>query len=244
MITAVILAAGVGSRLRPLTDSLPKCLVPLRDETILGRMVRLLITAGVGTVVVATGFEAAKVRAALEGCSVPVRFVHNPDYAEVQNVVSFHRALAVCPHGAVVKLDGDVVFEPAVLARLFAAEGEAAVAIHDVAPPRAEAMKVESLGGWARSFGKGLDPSRCVGESIGIERFGGNARSAVAQAMARAVEAGRTGLYYEDTYNEALAGGMPLRCVGVSDLAWTEVDDLDDLARARELVARTEGERA
>lgn len=241
MITAVILAAGVGSRLRPLTDELPKCLVPIGSETILGRMARLLVAEGVGALVVSTGFEAAKVREALAGAPVPVRFVHNPDYAEVQNVVSFHRALAEAPDGSVVKLDGDVVFERAVLSRLFAAEGDARVAVHDVVPPRDEAMKVEAEGGWARRFGKGLDPARCVGESIGVECFAGAAREAVARAMARAVEAGRTELYYEDTYNDALAEGMRLRCVGVGDLRWTEVDDLYDLARAREMIGGGHG---
>jgi len=235
----IILAAGVGSRLRPLTDALPKCLVPLTTETILGRMVRLLLGAGVDHLVISTGFEAARVEAALARCPVPVRFVHNPDYDRVQNVVSLHRALAAAPPGDFVKLDGDVVFQPAVLTRLLGATGPARVALDDRLPPRDEAMKVEPSPGNPRGalrFGKGLDPALCSGESIGIEWFGPEARAALGVALASAVAAGQTDLYYEEVYNSLAAAGMGLVTVPVGDLAWTEVDDLHDLAAARALV--------
>ncbi len=255
MTVGVILAAGVGSRLRPLTEALPKCLVPLTTETILGRMVRLLVEAGVSSLVVSTGFEAPQVEAALARCPVPVRCVHNPDYDRVQNVVSLHRALEAAPPGDFVKLDGDVVFQPAVLSRLLGARGDAQglgwgdgrVALDDRVPPRDEAMKVEAPPGNPRGalrFGKALDPARCTGESIGIEWFGAAARGALAAALASAVAAGHTDLYYEDVYASLVAQGQGLVTVPVGDLDWTEVDDLTDLARARDLVQAWESPRS
>lgn len=243
MTVGIILAAGVGSRLRPLTDAMPKCLVPIGRETILGRMVRLLVEAGVTSLVVSTGFEATKVEAALADCPVPVRCVHNPDYDRVQNVVSLHRALDAAPPGDFVKLDGDVVFQPAVLARLLRrADADGAVAVDDrVLPPREEAMKVETAPGVAHRalrFGKGLDPARCAGESIGIEWFGPEGRAALGVALADAVAAGQTQRYYEEVYDTLCARGLGLATVSVGDLDWTEVDDLTDLDRARALVAR------
>jgi NDP-sugar pyrophosphorylase family protein len=62
---AVILVAGVGSRLRPITDDRPKALVDLDGETILGRAIRLLAEYGVRKVVLATGYREDAVRAAL-----------------------------------------------------------------------------------------------------------------------------------------------------------------------------------
>jgi choline kinase len=233
--TAIILAAGVGSRLRPLTDDIPKCLVSLGSETILARMVRLLTEAGVGELVVSTGFEATKIHGALGRSPIPVRFVHNPDYASTQNVVSLWRALAVIERGAVIKLDGDVVFDGGLLARIMVAPGDAQVLVDDAEAPPAEAMKVVTEGGFVRRFGKGLDARAAAGESIGIERFNEDSRGVLGAALGRAVAAGRRDVYYEDVYNDLVGEGLAMACVSTQGCAWTEVDDLADLARARTL---------
>lgn len=236
MTAAVILAAGVGSRLRPITLDRPKCLVPLGDETILARMVRLLADAGVGDLVVSTGYAAAMVEAALRGAPMRVRLVHNPDYETTQNAVSLRRALDVAPPGPVIKLDGDLVFPAALLSRALS-DGDSCVLVDDRAPPRDEAMKVMCEGAFAARFGKGLDPARCRGESIGVERFTAADRAALEGVLRAAHDAGETDRYYEDLYDRAIARGASLRCVSVADLPWTEVDDHDDLARARAMIA-------
>lgn len=232
MTTAILLVAGVGSRLRPLTDARPKCLVSLGHETILARQVRLLAAAGVTRLVLSTGFAAEAVREALADAPLPCAFVHNPDYASTQNVVSLHRALAAVTSGDVVKLDGDVVFTDALLPRLLGRADAAVVAVDDRQPVRDEAMKVRAVGGVAERFGKGIAVDEAMGESIGVEWFGDAGRGALAAAVAAAVAAGRTDLYYEDVYADVIARGVEMRCVGVGDLPWTEVDDPADLARA------------
>lgn len=236
MTSAILLVAGVGSRLRPLTDRRPKCLVPVGDETILARQVRLLAAAGVTRLVLSTGFAAEAVHAALAGAPLPVTFVHNPDYASTQNIVSLHRALAVLDAGDVVKLDGDVVFTEALLPRVLRRSDGAVVAVDDRQPVRDEAMKVRARGGAAEAFGKGIAPADAMGESIGIEWFSDAARGELTAAVAAAVAAGRTDLYYEDVYAEVIGRGVRMACVGVGDLPWTEVDDPADLARAIALV--------
>ncbi len=236
--TAVVLAAGVGSRLRPLTDGAPKCLVPVGGETILGRAVRLVAAAGAREVVVATGYLEGSVRAALAGGALPALFAHNPDYETTQNVVSLARALALVPAGRdVVKLDGDVVFEPAVLARLFEAGGEACAAVDDREAPPAEAMKVTVRDGRVTRFGKGIDPRAAAGESIGVERFAAARVRDLSRALERAVASGRTDVYYEDVYNDLVDAGLVMRAASVGALRWNEIDDLADLERARALFA-------
>lgn len=236
MTVAVILAAGVGSRLRPITLDRPKCLVPLGDETILGRMVRLLAAAGVEDLVVSTGYAAEMVSNALRDVPMRVRLVHNPDYATTQNAVSLRRALDAAPPGDVIKFDGDLVFPAALLDRALAGEGSR-VMVDDRAAPRDEAMKVMCEGDLAVRFGKGLDAARCRGESIGVERFTAVDRAIVAEVLRAADEAGERDRYYEDLYDRAIARGVSLRCASVADLPWTEVDDHEDLARARALIA-------
>jgi choline kinase len=85
-------------------------------------------------------------------------------------------------------------------------------------------------------FGKGIAVGEAMGESIGVEWFGDAARAELAAAVGAAVAAGRTDLYYEDVYADVVARGVKMRCVGVGDLPWTEVDEPSDLARAVALV--------
>lgn len=235
MTVGILLAAGLGSRLRPLTDDRPKCLMDLGGETLLARLVRQLVEGGVEHLVVATGYEAPRVEAALARPPVPVTFAHCPDYATTQNSVSLLRALDRCPPGDVVKLDGDLVVPDALLSLALTAAGSC-VLVDDRAPPREEAMMVRCEGDRAVAFGKGLDPRACRGESLGIERFCAADRAVLHAVLREAVGGGVTDRYYEDLYDVAIRRGVALVARSIQAAEWTEVDDHADLARARALV--------
>jgi choline kinase len=234
---AVILVAGVGSRLRPITDDRPKALVDLGGETILGRAVRLLAEYGVRKVVLATGYREDAVKAAMQGAPLAVEYCKNPDFDRTQNSVS----LALCRKGvgsdAFFKLDGDVVFQRQVLERLDASAAELAVAVDAGRTLDAEAMKVTVEGPRINAFGKGIALAASAGESIGIERISSAFTNKLFDAIESAIAAGRTDLYYEDIYSQLIAcEQLEAEAVPVRDLPWTEVDDFSDLERARALV--------
>jgi choline kinase len=237
---AVILVAGIGSRLRPVTDDRPKALVDLGGETILGRTVRLLASYGVRKVVLATGYREDAVKAAMEGAPVVTSYCWNPEFDRTQNSVSLALCRDALGTDAFFKLDGDVVFQRQVLERLDASPAELAVAVDAGRTLDAEAMKVTLSRPGAlqiSAFGKGIELSRSAGESIGIERISGSFSPKLFTALKAAIAGGETGLYYEDVYSRLiLEGGLVAEAVAVSDLPWTEVDDFADLERARELV--------
>jgi choline kinase len=235
--TAVILVAGIGSRLRPITDDRPKALVDLGGETILGRTVRLLLSYGVRKVVLATGYREDAVRAAMQGTPVPVEYCRNPEFDRTQNSVSLALCRAALGADAFFKLDGDVVFQRQVLDRLDASSAELAVAVDAGRMLDAEAMKVTVSGRNIEAFGKGIELSQSAGESIGIERVASDASPRLFDALDAAIAAGDTSLYYEDVYSRLIAvGELKAEAVAVRDLPWTEVDDFADLERARALV--------
>jgi choline kinase len=236
---AVILVAGIGSRLRPLTDDRPKALVDVGGETILGRALRLLRDHGVTRVALATGYREDAVRVAVRTAALETTFCPNPRFDSTQNSVSLAYCREAVGREAFFKLDGDVVFHPDVLERLDSSDSELAVAVDRTRRTDAEAMKFR-LGEGARivEFGKGISLEAAAGESIGIERVSARASETLFAALDRAVAGDRTTLYYEDVYSELIAAGaLEAEAVDVGDLPWTEVDDPTDLERARRLLA-------
>lgn len=236
---AVVLAAGLGSRLRPLTDDRPKALVAVGGRTLLARALANLAEHGVEHLVVATGYRGDAVAIALRDAPIRVTLRPNPDYDTTQNVTSFALCADDLRGEAFFKLDGDVLFMPEVLRRLESSDAELAVAVDGRGRADAEAMKVVVQGDRIRSFGKQLALDEAAGETIGIERISAAASAVVVDGLVRAVAEGRTGIYYEDVYDELvrqeLLSAAP---VEVGDLPWTEVDDLADLARAEQLFGR------
>lgn len=236
--TAVILVAGVGARLRPLTDDRPKALLDLGGETILGRAVRLLRAYGVERVVLATGYREDAVRAALGELPLTVSYCPNPRYDSTQNAVSLALCRPALPHGeAWFKLDGDVVFQAEVLERLDRTPAELSVAVDSSRKPDAEAMKVAlGEGGRVLRFGKDVPSAVAGGESIGIERIAAGAGERLFDALDDALRAGFESYYYENVYSELIeAGRLSASAVEVGDLPWTEVDTPGDLEQARRL---------
>ena len=256
---ACILAAGIGQRLRPLTDDKPKALVEVDGKSFLDRMIAQLVAVGVTELVIATGFREDAVQRAVKHAPIPVILRRNDAFDRTQNSVSLHAcADALLQGGAhdTFKLDGDVILDVEILRRMIAALAETRCDLVAAVDPKpglgAEEMKVTlqeaaTSAGAPRitAFGKHLDPRTSAGESIGVELWSQRAVSSIVDALGAIVTSGVTNLYYEDVYDRMLAsqgaaaGRIDARAIFVGDLPWTEVDTADDLARAGEIARRT-----
>jgi choline kinase len=233
---AVLLCAGSGTRLRPLTCDRPKALVDVGGETMLARAMRQLAFAGITDFIVATGYRAESVREALRGFAGNVTFCHNPIFDRTQNSVSLHLCASAVRGRAFFKLDGDLLFHADVIERLRTPNAALVAAVERSANLGEEEMKVQALGSRILAFGKQLDPRSCSGESIGIEHVGPGAVEPLFALLAKASNDGETGLYYEDVYGRLIGAGLDAAMADVTDLPWIEIDTPTDLERARALV--------
>jgi choline kinase len=235
----VILCAGQGRRLLPLTSEIPKALLAVAGErSILALQLEALAACGVREACVVVGHGAARVEAFLARRPVPaVRTTTriNPFHDLSDNLVSCWLARDAI-HGSCLLLNGDSLFEPELLRRLLAAP-PAPVCI---ATQRKDAydeddMKVElDARGRLRAIGKTLPPERVAAESIGILRFRENGPARFRRALDDAVRgrSSRRAYYLEVIDRLARQGGV--ESVDVTGLWWREVDSPSDLAVARE----------
>jgi choline kinase len=236
--TAVILVAGLGSRLNGHSADHPKCLAEVGDRPILDWQLAGLHEAGVRRAVFVVGFQADLVRESARelatGYGIESQFVENPRFAGTQTGVSMACAAEALEGGAYT-LNGDVVFAPPLLRELSEADGEAIVVV-DPHPCGAEEVKVVlDPGGRVIGMGKWVTPSDAAGEFIGIARFGRESGRQFARSLRE-----RSGLqtwqlkYYDDTLHD-LAASMGLHGLRLGHHPMVEVDFPQDLHRAREL---------
>lgn len=236
-----MLAAGAGRRLRPYTDTLPKALVPVaEDTTILDIALHNLAEVDLRDVVVVVGYAAGAVeerRAALERRhGVRLTLVHN-DRAEVwNNAYSLWVAREHLTDGALM-VNGDTVHPVEVEHALLAARGpEVLLALDTEKALAEEEMKVQvDQDGQLRRITKLMEPATAYGEYIGANIIEGSAVPALADAL-RATFERDPDLYYEDGFQELVDRGGRVGTVAIpSGTAWVEVDDHRDLERAREI---------
>ena len=118
---AIILAAGFGRRMQPLSDQCHKALLPVGNTTILGRIVDSLLAVDVQSLVIVTGYRADDVRAFVGRVypALDVTFVHNERYDTTNNIVSLSLALDHTPMDEdVLLIECDLLFDPAILASI------------------------------------------------------------------------------------------------------------------------------
>ncbi len=240
----MVLAAGAGRRLRPYTDTLPKALVPVDGETtILDIALRNLAAVGLADVAVVVGYRAEAVeerQAALEARhGVRLTLVHNDKAEEWNNCYSLWLARDHFAEGALL-VNGDTVHPVDVERTLLAAreqDGAASIllALDDQKALAEEEMKVvlDSAGRMSR-ITKLMKPAEAAGEYIGATLIEARAAGALADAL-EATWQRDPDLYYEDGYQTLVDTGGEVGVAPIGTLPWVEVDNHDDLVKAREI---------
>lgn len=241
---AIILSAGQGSRLGPLTHHRPKCLIEFGGRSLLDRQLDVAAACGISQVVVVTGFREDAVEAALErrraaGEGPEVRTLFNPFYKVADNTGSLFMAREALA-GDTLVWNGDTMVSPALMARVVANErpGICVTIDRKAEAYDADDMKVVEDEGRLRAIGKRLAQADGVNaESIGLLAFRGDGaerfRAAIEEAM-RSPEG--TQIWYLRVVHH-LAQASEVWTLDIAGEEWGEVDFPEDIARAEAMVA-------
>ncbi len=236
---AIILSAGQGRRLLPLTDEQPKCLLPVDgDKHILEVQLRALARCGVRRAVVMVGFGAEQVERFVRGRradGMEVRTCFNPFYAVSDNLATCWLARPEMNEDFLV-INGDTLFESAALGRVLSApKAPVSVTIDSKIDYDADDMKVSLReDGRLRAIGKELPPEEVDGESIGLLAFRGSGAKVFREALDQACRQPEALRAWYLSVIDRLASKILVETVSIKGLWWAEIDSPDDLARVRE----------
>jgi choline kinase len=240
----LVLAAGAGRRLQPLTDDLPKTLLPVDGErTILDIALANLKRAGLDQVAVVTGFAAHRIderkRALERDHGVTLDLVFNERAEEWNNAYSLWVAREYLNSCAIL-VNCDTVHPASVEETVLAARGPGIVLAADTEKTLGEEeMKLHlTPDGFMDRINKALDPATSQGEYIGVTLIEPSAAAPLTDAL-EATWQRDPGLYYEDGFQELADRGGRIGTASIGTVDWVEVDDHADLARAREVACRS-----
>lgn len=239
---AIILAAGRGTRLRPLTRNTPKCLLPVGGLPILHHQLGALRDHGITRVAIVIGFKGRLVRDYAETWfpDIPFTFVSNQRFGSTNTLYS----LALAAKHLVLPIDvfllnGDVMFDSAILARLEGLGHHRSYAAAKVGPCGKEEVKIKlSSEGAVAGLSKAIAPSGAVGEAVGIYKFSPAFWQALASNLMRLKE-DYPHEYFEYAIEQTIRQGERIFLLDVGRLAAVEIDYPKDLEHARNLFVAT-----
>lgn len=233
--TAVILAAGMGTRLRGEIADLPKGFLRLGERSIIEESIERLVAAGIGDIVVVTGHCAAHYERLAADQDGRVRTVHNPRFAESGSMYSLYCARAAVA-GDFLLLESDLIYEPRALIELLAVSDPDAILLSGPTGAGDEVW-VETNNGRLVAMSKDRDAlsGDVAGELVGISRISAGLFTVMQDIAGKAFERSLR-FDYETDCLVAAAALRPIACPVICDLAWSEIDDPDHLRRAREHV--------
>lgn len=234
--TALLLAAGTGSRLLPLTQDAPKCLTVVNETTILGRLVENLRLQGFKRLVVVTGYLSASIEDFLGTMyhDMIIEYVHSPFYKTTNNIYSLWMARKIIAEPFLL-VESDLVFDHSLLSEMIYPDRLAVAGIRD----------------WMNGTTVTLDTNQKVMafkndtmssqndtkyKTVNIYSFSLESWRAIIKRLIQHIKSGKVKGYYETVFSELVNEGcLSLQAVSFDKKSWYEIDTLGDLIEAVKL---------
>ena len=229
----------MAKRLRPLTDTKPKCLLTVAGKTLLQRTVDAMLQAGITEFVVVTGYRADQIRDFLNdtyrSSLLTFHFLHNADYEHNNNIYSLWMSGEVVRGREFLLMDSDILCDPEAVFTI-ARQEESALAVNRHELGEEEMKVVVDKDMCITEISKTCNPADAMGESVGIEKISASYSEALFRELDQMIEQeGLIGIFYERAFERLIPQGHTFRVVDTTDFFSYEIDTPEDYERAQQL---------
>lgn len=232
---ALILAAGFGSRLAPITDNCPKSLVPVNGKPILMKQIENLLENGITDITVVSGYKAEILEGAVKEKYPEIKIINSVDYATTNNMYSAYLGKETFYGEQFLMMNADVFYDASVIKALLACEAENAI-VTDIGTYIEESMKVIEKDGRLVEIAKTITAEDALGCSIDVYKFSAEGGKAFFDKCSEYIEDMKElKKWSEVALNDILGDVVFNACPLVG--RWLEIDNHDDLAAAEKLFA-------
>ena len=238
--TAIILAAGLGARLNPLTSTMPKCLVEINGISILENALANLERSGIEETVVVVGYLKNEIMARFgsQHGQMKITYIENKIYNKTNNMYSLWLARKHLEKG-VIWMDGDIFFEEKILKRVLGFDGALSCwAVDDFTEEMDGALLTAERNGRVTNIEivrlKSKRYKNIFFKSGGILKMSEKMGVLFSRWLTNDVEKGNTNIYCDVVLAKHLSE-YPIYICDIEGLKWCEIDTHDDLERARRI---------
>lgn len=248
---AVILAAGMASRLRPLTSNTPKCLLKIGERSLLQRSIDALMANGISEFVIVTGYLHTMIEDFVRtqyGDSISVSFIHNDVFDSTNNIYSLWLARPEAEGKDILLLDSDLLYDPQIVAKVLNNDAENVLTLirHELGEEEMKVVIDEK--GAITEISKTCNPTAAVGESLGIEKMGCTYTSALYKELdvmmnaerfitdANGKQIDQRDIFYERAFERLIAQGFTYKVIDVTELFSCELDTVEDFENAKNMI--------
>jgi Predicted sugar nucleotidyltransferases len=236
---AVILAAGMASRLRPLTDNTPKCLLKIGDKCLLGRTLDALIQNNISRIVLVTGYLHQLIEQYMQQHypHLTVEFIHNELYSSTNNIYSLWLTKESVKKSDIWLLDSDIVFDPQIIKQLRQSIYPTCLALNKHELSDEEIKVITNSEGKIKEISKTCSIKDAVGESIGIEKMSREYVDLLFDELDNMIlTRNQTNVFYEAAFENTIHRGADFYAVDTTGLFSMELDTVEDFESAREKI--------
>lgn len=232
---AVILAAGIASRLRPLTNNTPKCLLNVGSKCLLARTIDSLIANGFDRLVIVTGYLKEMIESFVSANypDLRVEYIFNSKYDSTNNIYSLWLAKSAVQGQSMLLLDSDILFDAALISALLESKHENCLALNSHELGDEEIKVILNTDGQITEISKTCSIETAVGESVGIEKFSAEfVQDLYTELDDMILNKGQSGVFYEMAFENLIKKGAEIYTVDTTNIFSMELDTVEDFETA------------
>jgi 2-aminoethylphosphonate-pyruvate transaminase len=235
---AVILAAGAGERLKPTTNTIPKGLIEIGEKSLLEYSLDALNQNGIKKVAIVIGYlgKAIMQKFGKEYKRIKINYIWNKEYRNTGSMFSLSKAKGDID-GDIILLESDLLYDPAAIEILLDSDFKDCMLVTELSGSGDEVYICVDDNQRIVELGKNMvceKKETAIGELSGISKFSKTFLDNLFRKAEEDYNNGQLNHHYEECAFAVSKSGAPLYAVPAKDLAWTEIDNKDDLKRARE----------
>lgn len=243
---AVILAAGIGERLKPITNTIPKGLIEIEGKPLLEYSLEALKQNGIKEVVITIGFleEAIRQKFGREYNGLKISYVSNKEYSKTGSMYSFSMTRELIDDD-IILLESDLLYERKAIKVLLDSDRRDAILVANLSGSGDEVYICVDDDQRIIDLGKNIadkNMKNAIGELVGISRLSRSFLTKLFEKAEADYEKGELNYHYEVCVFAISKLDNPVYAILCKDLAWIEIDNENDLKRAKEQIyARIKG---
>lgn len=234
---AIILAAGVGSRLRPYTNDAPKCLLEVAGHPVLQYQLNAIRTCGINDIAIVTGYCADKIKTYCESAKIPVTIIDNSEFLTTNNAYSIWlaRDYASSAKDGCLLINSDLIFGPAMLKLLIDAQDPNAIIVDRIKDITTDMVKAQMNGKRIIHASKDLAAHLARAEVVGPVKLSHQGVDQFINHIEAPIKNGDKNRWFFYSLGDF---GKENELIGVENPGyfWAEIDTPEDLSAAREKI--------